>query len=272
MNFVTIYKYNWAKAIFALFIFMMSVNLHALTFKPLTAGVFEPRIGAFYQYESEKLRLDIGTSVDLKTFELADKDKISIGADFMTYTRLRTAGNFKFPVETSDYYFGVNTSITDSMFNLPFSYRIRFAHISSHLVDGYADSTIFKKEPYVYSREFVDLLAAVQLNDFRVYAGLNILYSVKPKDFLLLNPQIGVEYEHKLLNWLSVSAGYDFRYVGISHELYPVHNSQAGLKFITDNNVGLFFGAYYYSGKSMHGLFFNETDNYFGIGLQVLFY
>jgi hypothetical protein len=272
MKFDTIYKSLFEKSIIALLVFVFTSNSEALTFKPLTAAVFEPRIGSFYQFDSEKLRLDIGTSVDLKTFESANKDKISIGADFMTYTRLRTAGNFKFPVETSDYYFGLNTCITDSMFNLPFSYRIRFAHISSHLVDGYSDTSVFKKEPFVYSREFIDLLAAVQLNDFRVYAGVNILYSVKPKNFLLLNPQIGADYEHKLLNWLSACAGYDFRYVGISHNLYPVHNAQAGLKFITDDKVGLFLGAYYCSGKSMHGLFFNDVDNYFGIGFQIMFY
>lgn len=248
-----------------------TIDSYSLNFKPLTAAIFEPRIGAFYQFESEKLRLDIGTSVDLKTFTKEDGDKISIGADFMTYTRLRTAGNFKFPVETSDYYFGLNTCITDSMFDLPFSYRIRFAHISSHLVDGYADSSVFKKQPYVYSREFIDLVAAVQLCDFRVYCGLNILYSVKPKDFLLLNPQIGFDYEHKLLSWMSATAGYDFRYVGIRGDLYPVHAAQAGLKFTTENNAGLFLGMYYYSGKSMHGLFFDEKDNYLGFGFQVMF-
>ena len=244
---------NISKYAVIVFMFTISIKASALNFKPLTAAIFEPRIGAFYQFDSEKLRLDIGSSVDLKTYKFENNDKLSIGADFMTYTRLRTAGNFKFPVETSDYYFGVNTCLTDSIFNLPFSFRVRFAHISSHLVDGFADSNTFKKMPYVYSREFIDLLAAVQLDEFRLYCGVNILYSVKPKNFTLLNPQLGLEYEHKLYSWLNITAAYDFRYLGIDGALNPVHSSQAGFKFITDNNVGLFLGAYYYSGKSMHG-------------------
>lgn len=244
----------------------------ALNFKPFTANPIEPRVGSFYQFDTENLRLDIGTSIDLKTFQLADSNYISIGADFFTFTRLRTAGNFKFPVETSDYYFGLNTTFSDFLFNTDLKYRFRFAHISSHLVDGLADSTTFSREPFVYSREFIDIAAAYEVfNSFRLYSGVNILYSTKPKDFLLLHPQIGFDYSYPIINSISLETGYDFKLVGIEQQLNPVHAAQFGLKYQTDNNTGVFLSLYYYNGKSLHGMFFNEKDSYLGFGFQVLF-
>ncbi len=258
-----------------LFIFVglfISYNTQALNFKPFLANPLEPRVGAFYQFDTENLRLDIGTSLDLKTFQLSDSNYISIGADFFTYTRLRTAGNFKFPVETSDYYFGLNTCFSDFLFNSKMQYRVRFAHISSHLVDGLADSVTFRREPFVYSREFIDIAGAYEVFDnFRLYAGVNILYSTKPKDFLLLHPQIGCDYEYPILDFLSLEAGYDFKFAGIKQAMHPVHASQFALRFNTENNIGILLSTYYYSGKSLHGMFFNETDDYFAFGFQVMF-
>nr|HPI19931.1 hypothetical protein [Candidatus Kapabacteria bacterium] len=60
---------NLKKTILAIFLlpaFLFSQE--SLLFKPLTANVFEPRIGSFYQFSDEKLRLDIGTSIDLFDF------------------------------------------------------------------------------------------------------------------------------------------------------------------------------------------------------------
>ena len=77
-----------------------------LLFTPLTANVFEPRIGAMYQLSAEKLRLDIGASFDLADLKLFDGVETRFGTDFFTFTRLRSERGFKFPVETSDYFFG----------------------------------------------------------------------------------------------------------------------------------------------------------------------
>lgn len=258
-------------AICASFVLALHSNLTALNFKPLVANPIEPRVGGIYEFADEKLRLDIGTSLDLAKFKMGDKTVLSVGTDFFTYTRLRTAGNFKFPVETSDYYFGLNSCYVDSSFKYPLSFRMRVAHISSHLVDGYADSVTFKKEPFVYSREFIDLVAAINIDDFRFYAGVNMLYSTKPKDFLFLHPQIGFDYNYKLSNSVDLIAGYDFKYAGIHSAMHPVHSMQAGFKFNTSDDVAVFLGVYGYKGKSLHGLFYNENDDYLGTGFQIMF-
>lgn len=249
---------------------LLSSFVHCAEFKSPLAGVFEPSIGAFYQFSSEKLRLDIGNSFDLYKSTVCS-NKISVGADFFTYTRLRTAGNFKFPVETSDYYFGLNSAYFDTVAKMPIAYRIRVAHISSHLVDGLSDSLTFRRLPFVYSREFVDILAAISMADLRLYAGVNFLYSTKPKDFALFHPQIGFDYQYNLSDNISFKAGYDFKLVGIDSKYYGVSNYRAGFAYKTNSDVQIFLGFYGYNGKSMHGMFYNERDDYTGIGFNFIF-
>lgn len=263
-------------AVLLLFIFSLNDLLskeenNLLLFKPLIANVFEPRVGSFYQFSEEKLRLDIGASYDLKHFTLSEISKLSVGADFFTYTRLRTAGNFKFPVETSDYFFGVNSALKTVMFEKDVSFRLRVAHISSHLVDGMAKDTIFSRMPFVYSREFVDLIIGVQQDNFRVYFGGTFLFHSIPDDFFILIPQIGVEYCLDLNNWLEFQFGLDVK-AGLKNHLRNNYASQLGLLFRTNSNIGLYLGGYYFYGNSMHGMFYDVEDNYFGLGFQIIFY
>lgn len=238
----------------------------ALNFKPLLANTFEPRVGTIYECAGRKLRLDICTSLDVKTFDLQNS-KLSIGVDFFTYTRLRSEGKFKFPVETADYFFGVNGAYVSN----PWSFRFRVAHISSHIVDGMADSVTLKREPFVYSREFFDLVGAYQWKNLRFYAGATLLFSMLPKDFLAVQPQVGLDYRYPLTSVIDIVAGYDLKFAGMNSNYYPVHSMQAGLNFKTSEDVGIFFGAYGFHGKSIHGMFYNEVDDYLGVGFQVMF-
>ncbi len=64
------------------------------------ANPLEARIGSFYQPNADRLRLDIGQTIDLNQFEIRSGWKAGIGADAFILTRLRSEGNFKFPVET----------------------------------------------------------------------------------------------------------------------------------------------------------------------------
>ena len=78
-----------------------------LNIQPFTANILEPKAGFLFSMDNNKLRLDISTSRDIvKWYD--DDETISIGADLFTFTRLRSTDNFKFPVETIDYLFGLN--------------------------------------------------------------------------------------------------------------------------------------------------------------------
>jgi len=248
-----------------------------LLFTPLTANVFEPRVGALYQFQDEKLRLDIGTSVDLFEIYKNDTNEIRFGADFFTYTRLRSEGKMKFPVETSDYFFGINFSNKFKFLGLDLSSRLRISHISSHLVDGLSADGIFDKLPFVCSREFVDFVLAADIDGFRPYAGFNYIFSTQPKDVNRIVPQFGIEFPIKTLktstrDYLDLKLAYDFKFGGYDNKYLPLHSVQLNLFFPTYNNMGIALNLNGYSGPSMHGLFYKETDRYVSAGFQIIFY
>ncbi len=242
-----------------------------LLFKPLFSNPFEPRDGAFYQFEEDKLRLDIGASFDFVKLNVAGNEA-AIGADFFTYTRLRHEGNFKFPVETSDYFFGLNYSMKFDI-TMPAYIRLRVSHISSHLVDGYTDDNYeFIREPIVYSREFIDIVWAQYLFDFRYYVGANFIFSTIPGSPEFFTPQIGFDYSRRLTSWLSFDMGFDFKLIGIDGIWQGTSVTQLGLTFWTSENYGIFTGLYCYRGRSMHGQFFTDYDDYLGLGFQFIFF
>lgn len=260
--------------IFLSFFISLSVNSYSLEghlFSPLTANILEPRIGCLFQLSAKKLRLDIGTTVDLIEFNSGENCKTRIGTDFFTLSRLRSEGNMKFPVETADYFFGVNSTTKGKLNGLNYSARLRLAHISSHIVDGLANDTILTKKPFVYSREFAELTGALNFDEFRLYAGLTYVFSRQPKSTNAIIPQLGFDFKFKLNHIISVLAGYDFKLSGYDNIYFGAQSAQAGIKFETVNGVGILLNGYFFSGKSIHGMFYNVNDLYSGIGFQVFY-
>jgi hypothetical protein len=242
------------------------------SFKPFLANPFEGRVGSMYQVSNDKLRLDIGNSFDLLRIVKLDSLKINIGVDFFTLTLLRSEGNFKFPVETTDFYFGINSTLyLKTKAGNNYSFRVRIAHISSHLSDGLSVGSVFIKTPFVYSREFFELIGCVEVEKFRVYFGGNYIFSTLPKDIVRFNPQAGFDYEVELRKWLKFLIGVDTKATGYDSRYYLSSSIQAIFLFhqLVDKGFGITFN--YFDGKNIHGMFYKEKDSYFAIGFQ-LFY
>src|SRR5687768_4058096 len=119
------------------------------TVNPLYAGKYEARIGGSFAPDAEKLRLDIGATVDVLTIRdssgvvgsiARERNRLSVGFDFFTWSRLRSETGFKFPVELIDYYFGFNSGLRLARIAghqpLISEIRLRLGHISAHKVDG----------------------------------------------------------------------------------------------------------------------------------------
>lgn len=257
---------------------------NALLFRPLRANVLEPRVGAVFQVEnfaeqSRTLRLDIGTSVDVVEipFDLVAKPaEVHVGADFFTYTRLRSEANFRFPVETSDYFFGVNSSFAwQYSQDVHLLARLRVAHISSHLVDGTPNFT----QTFVYSREFVDFVAAVQWKSLRFYAGGTALFHTIPDRFGVLTPQFGVDVDAPFARFgvgsssteLRFCAGYDAKVPVVDERSVFTQSAQAGVRVGAQGKPGILLGLYWFQGLSMHGMYFQRRDAYIGAGFQIDF-
>jgi hypothetical protein len=263
-------------------------HVSRLNFTPLVANPFEGRVGAMYQFSDNKLRLDIGNSIDL--FNVIGNS--TFGVDFYTFTRLRSEGNFKFPVETSDYFFGVNFSssslkhhmygtedIGDNTNDFRGSFRLRLAHISSHIVDGLADTSgKLEKKPFVYSREFADFILVMENPHFRGYFGFTGVWATQPRDVSRLIPQLGVEYKYLIGNGIEAFAAYDFKLIGIQDAYVGTNAWQTGIKFYQfqegrrlQDSPAISLSIYGYHGRSMHGMFYKEKDSYIGTGFQFLF-
>ena len=243
-------------------------------FKPLTANPLEARVGTMYQFEDNTLRLDIGNSIDLQTLNLSDSLTLSLGTDFFTLTRLRSEGKLKFPVETADFYFGINGAVKSHCTpTTEWSVRLRIAHISSHLVDGYASDSVFvRQKPFVYSREFAEVIGALEFSkQLRIYTGLTYLWATQPRRANRFIPQLGFDGSYPLSKSLSFEFGYDFKLIGVDDAYLGTHAAQAGLFLETSNKKGYLLTFFAYRGRSVHGMFYDQNDAYSGIGFQVIF-
>ncbi|MBK9099512.1 MAG: DUF1207 domain-containing protein [bacterium] len=244
-----------------------------LNIQPFTANFLEPKTGFQYLFDLEKVRIDIGTSHDI--IHWIDKDRsFSFGADFFTYTRARSEANFKFPVETVDYLFGVNGSYKYEIDESELGVRLRFNHISAHLVDGYYDagteSWMNGREPFVYSKEFFELIGYYKIYDLRVYLGITYNIHIVPDEIKKEIFQIGFDYYPDKLatSVFTPFVAYDFKLVGT--DKYVGNNIiSAGIKFGHPESRGFSILASYFSGKSVHGEFYDLNENYATIGINL---
>lgn len=269
----SIKKYNLILVITYFILFAIENSKANTIFEPLIANPYEARIGSLYSPNNDKMRLDIGASYDFMEILNSDGHKLNFGSDFMTYTRLRSEGKMKFPVETSDYFFGVNfTGMINLDDNNQFEYRVRVAHISSHLIDGYTKlpEYTFLQKPFVYSREFVDLVIALRVDDLRVYGGVNSVFSTQPRNITRFIPQAGLDYRQNIANNIDIIGGYDVKLLGVNSILRATNSIQLGVKHQEKDKAGIFVGLYYFTGPSIHGMFYDKIDNYLGFGFQII--
>ncbi|UCH66247.1 MAG: DUF1207 domain-containing protein [Ignavibacterium sp.] len=245
-----------------------------LNIQPFTANFLEPRTGFMFALEENQLQLNIGTSRDVVQLK-SGKENISIGADFFTFTRLRSESSFKFPVETIDYLFGVNAGykLIDSTKEI--GVRFRFIHISAHLVDGRFDEKlkewIEERNPITFSKEFIELFPYYRINGFRIYLGLTYIVSITPSIIDKGIYQLGFDYYVLQLSSDLVTpfVAYDFKLSGINGVYSGNNIIKAGVKFGKPLARGFSILFAYFSGKSVHGEFFDLNENYFSIGFNL---
>ena len=244
-----------------------------LNIQPFTANMLEPKAGFLISTDNNKLRLDISTSRDIVHFVESDYT-ISIGADVFTFTRLRSTDDFKFPVETIDYLFGINAGYKRKICNDDeIGLRFRLSHISTHLVDGQYDAQQQKwregRDPFVYSKEFIELFPYYRKGSLRAYLGFTYIFHIIPQEIKKVNLQSGFDYfATQFGNELFTPfIAYDFKLNGI--EKYIGNNVfSVGVKFGDWKSKGLSFYYSYISGKSIHGQLYDLQENYSNIGFN----
>ena len=244
-----------------------------LNVQPFAANFLEPRTGFSYILGKNKIRLDIGTSTDIYLHEYQNR-YFSLGADLFTFTRLRGENDFKFPVETIDYLFGINGTYKITNADKEIGVRVRLSHISAHLVDGSFDSQNMiwrdNKNPRTYSREFIEFFPYYKFAGLRIYFGFTYLGHINPPIFGRWMYQAGFDYfaDGLINNFITPFTAYDFKLSKLSK--YSGNNIfEAGFKFGKYNSKGISIIFSYYSGRSIHGEYFNINEKYTTLGVNV---
>ena len=245
-----------------------------LNIQPFASNLYEPRAGFMFALSEKKLRLDIGTSKDF----LHSKSKhttFSFGGDLFTYTRLRSEGSFKFPVETIDYFFGLNCAYKIHLNKEEIALRLRISHISTHLVDGSIDNSngIWKngREPFVYSREFIEVAPYYLVSRLRIYTIITYNFHVIPEIINKGMFQLGFDYYflEKGRRMIHPFIAYDFKLTGIDGVYSGTSIAKAGIRFGYPLLNGLSVLVSYISGKSIHGMYFDSAEKYFNFGFNL---
>lgn len=253
------------RLLFAVTVILCSNSVRAGTdpFIQPIANPFEGRIQIFASPDAETMRFDIGASPAM----FARDSTVTIRADFFTLSRMRSAEAMKFPVETIDYWFGLSGAWAHR--ELPVSVRLRLAHVSAHFVDGTRWPFVPDSTVPIYSREFAELLLATTHGPMRVYGGLSYIWSNHNPDFSRVIPQIGFELTHRLALQTTVVAAYDGKAVGYQGVTLPQHCVQVGLLYRHRTEIEGGLMIYRYVGRSIHGMFARDHDDYWAIGVRL---
>lgn len=247
-------------------------------FEPNFSNPFEAKIGPHFVINESNLQLDIGAAKDLIHYRHNREQHFGFGAEFFTWTMFQSQSNFKFPVITVDYFFGIYFSHLKKFEEFDWMNRLRLSHISAHLVDGSYD--VSKKawnnnlEPFVYSREFAELSSAIVWNEQKFYLNLNYLFHVIPN--VKSKFSIGFGSELLLLSLKKFDAnifcGFDLKLLKRYSEDYESDKSiSAGIHFGEWNSSGLRISYQYYSGGHFHGELSNMKINRSSIGAYLIF-
>lgn len=246
-------------------------------FNPTESSISEAKTGITKYTDKKNLRLDIGVSMDI--IGLKNKNTIySMGADFFTFSNLRSESNFKFPVDAIDYMFGLNFNFRKTISSeAGISGRLRISHISSHFEDGHIyerSDTIFT--PVVFSKEYIDLASALDLKlkknlILKIMPAVNIIFHSIPENISVLSGQLGLQIRYYPFKKLSVYLSNDIYLSKVNSDTKLSENFEAGISIgeINSRTINLFYT--YYDGHDYRGQYYGKYLNNNGIGARIKF-
>ena len=244
-----------------------------LNIQPFTANVIEPKVGFEFLLAKSEIRLNVGTSRDF--YNVSDENSaLSFGADFFTYSLLRSEKDFHFPVDAIDYLFGLNAGYKIKAKDKEYGLRFRLSHISAHFVDGHFDYSIKSwrngRSPQVYSREFIELFPFFSLEKLRLYGGFTYIFNITPDNLGKEIYQAGFDYYMPDAGFevFTPFIAYDFKMNKI--EKFSGNNSFViGIKFGQYDSKGFSIRFSYLSGKSIHGEYYDVNEKYSSLGFNL---
>ncbi len=237
----------------------------------------EAKIGTQFYLEDKNLQLNIGAAKDLVHHRIDFKNSLAFGTEFFSWTLLHRETQFRFPVITTDYFFGGYFVFYHSGRKIDWVNRIRLSHISAHLSDGSFDKNqnlwLNNQLPFTYSREFVQWTSLFIHKNLKLYFDAIYVFHSIPE--LKYNTITGAGSEFVLIGFpeiiTKIFTGFDLKFQKLLINKFESNkNFSAG--FIIGNEWKTHFRlAYqYYNGYKIHGQFYTSKINQSFINLSLI--
>lgn len=253
-------------------------------FTPLAANPEEVRVGVRREFGSTRMRLDIGSALDLIGYEPSSHPGVSlrIGAEMFVFALTTSYRGLHLQVDAVDGYFGGHVTIRTQQESSAMYLRMRILHLSSHFIDGHFRletlTWIDGQLPRPYSRDYVELTAGYEPRgaswNVLLYAGFNQAWFCRPATMLRFNAFQGV---------VARTTGWTGPVFGKPTTLYLAdHFLLTGVGTLSGSNViegGIKFGGWeqngirlfisYHSGVEMYHQYFEVKRNDLGMGFSL---
>ena len=258
-----------------------------LIFPPLTANYHEPRVGLRLELGSTRMKLDIGSCIDLIAYSPSDDGKqlFRMGMEFFTYALTTSVHNLRLQVDAVDGFFGGHVTFRSDHTTSSLAVRLRLIHLSSHLIDGHydlhTDSWIDGKIPIPLSRDSGELTVALSgsgsVVSWMIYSGVDYATFVRPDEMRRWSSLHGFElYAPRLLGPVfgkppNLYVADHLSFFGLP-EYIGTNNLEGGIKFGEWTGTGLKLYVSYYRGTDMFSQYYTVRREQVGVGFAVDFW
>lgn len=199
---------------------------------------------------------------------------VNFGLEGLIWSRLRNLSDFRFPVETADYFFGGYA--TFHLFNG--LNRVRVSHISSHLVDG--SDSVRPGSSSRYSKEFIQLDRAYKskLLFFNIFGSIGARFTFHQVTDLESKFTFPSSFNVSFYTWGKNTLTPDS--LGFAGMLFATISANAGpsipsasygltARLAFNNTAAIDLFARYYDGRSRAGVE-DRNEEQFEIGMSVI--
>lgn len=244
-------------------------------FQPLIADPNWPRFTLAYQYytrdkySTHVFAPNFGASFGLLKFTEEDNSESwELGVQAGLFA-IMDIGSKPTALINADYYVGLPLTYSSGSY----SQMIKFYHLSSHLGDEFMLTKEGKKIKRInLSYEGIDALFSYYFGKLRVYGGGGYLVHKEPAFVKRGKVQCGLEYlsETTFLNgMLRPVSAIDFKFLESTKWSGQI-SIKTGIQFENHSSFSkkVQLMLEYYQGNSIHGQFFRNKVEYFGIGLH----
>ena len=248
---------------------------------PLLAAPREARTGLRKEIGSSRMRLDIGTVLDLVGVQTGSSWELRFGADIFAYGLTTSSEGLRLQVDAIDGFFGGHIALRHASEARTFAVRLRILHHSAHFVDGHYDLSRDEWKggagPNPYTRDAGELLLLLghrwDATGLDLYAGAEYATFMRPDDMTRWNFLGGIQAHTQFAqNVLGAPASaylaYNLGVEGIPAYV-ATHTVNGGVKFGRWEERGLRLYAEFTAGLEPYGQYYTVRREHWGLGFAL---